>query len=170
MKLEKTFRHRIEGVPNAVQFYCYKCPADGRDEIFEVWSCRDIEAIALAATTLEASFETPVSPLNCVTLEYIGTNIIPAHTTKVTQEKEQSQSLPTPKEKHYPLSLIGRWVRCAITGITVRLAISVNSGWITEPIPKQVKGWVKDWEQGWHVSWMALKKQVFVLLPPEVGM
>ena len=169
MKLEKTFRHRIEGVPNAVQFYCYKCPADGRDEIFQVWSCRDTEDFALS-TTPETSSETPVLPLNCVTPEYIETNIIPEHTTKVTQENEQSQFLPAPKEKHDPLSLIGRWVRCAITGITVRLAISVDSGWITEPIPKQVKGWVKDWEQGWHVSWTALKKQVFVLLPPEVGL
>jgi hypothetical protein len=125
MKLEKTFRHRIEGVPNAVQFYRYNYLDDGRADIFEVWSRRDTDAIALS-TTPEASSKTPVSPLNCVTPEYIETNTIPEHTTKVIQEKEQSQSLPDQKENHDPLSLIERWVRCAFTGILVESVASFS--------------------------------------------
>lgn len=105
MKLEKTFRHRIEGVPNAVQFYCYNCPTDGRNQIFEVWSCRDAEAIVNASTTPEASS-------NCVTPEYIETNTTPFHTSGVTQEEVQHQSLPEKKANPDPLSQMGQWVRC----------------------------------------------------------
>jgi hypothetical protein len=45
MKPEEAFRHRIEGVANAVQSYCFNCPADGKDT----------QAIALVGMTAKTT-------------------------------------------------------------------------------------------------------------------
>ncbi len=112
MKLEKTLRHRIEGVDNAVQFYRYREPDDGRDGIFEVWKQRDQAAIVPVAMVPRAS-----TVLNCVTPEYIKTNTTAAHTLGVTQAEGSSQPPQKRKQKSDPLSVIKRWVSSRITGL-----------------------------------------------------
>jgi hypothetical protein len=91
MKLEKTSRHRIEGVKNAVQFYRYCCPGDGRAEVFQVWSQRDLEAIAARAAALpNEGIEAVFHPDGCVTPEYIEVNTVDTHTRWVTQSKPKA--------------------------------------------------------------------------------
>jgi hypothetical protein len=90
MKLEKTSRHRIEGVKNAVQFYRYCCPDDGRAEVFQVWSQRDLEAIAARAALPHEGMETVFHPDGCVTPEYIEVNTVDTHTRWVTQSNPKA--------------------------------------------------------------------------------
>jgi hypothetical protein len=92
MKLEKTSRHRIEGVKNAVQFYRYCCPGDGRAEVFQVWSQRDLEAItARAAAFPPEGMEAAFPPNGCVTPEYIEVNTVDTHTRWMTQSKHEAR-------------------------------------------------------------------------------
>lgn len=99
MKLEKTQRCRVKGVPNALQFYRYSDVDDGRAVVFAGWEQRDSEALAIATpppTGLQESATPGSAPISqiCVIPEYINTGTTGWHTTESKQAQEGQEAKP----------------------------------------------------------------------------